>query len=212
MTTEAAGEAPARRRNARGQGRRLREELIDAAGALIAESGDASTLSIRQVGARAGVAATSVYLHFTDLDQLKLAVARRGLAEFGRLRQAAVAGAGTAAEALIAGSVAYVRFAADNPGLYRLMFGGTLAPALNAWGADPEDAGDGSAYAGLVQAIGRCQRDGAASADANPAYLAGLLWPALHGIATLRIDRPTLPLPPVEDVVPETVRRLIRFR
>ena len=38
-----------RRRNPRGQGERLREEILDAADALLAESGDASKLSLRGV-------------------------------------------------------------------------------------------------------------------------------------------------------------------
>ena len=54
-------QAEVRRRNPRGQGDRLREEIISAASELIAESGDADQLSLRAVAKRIGIAAPSIY-------------------------------------------------------------------------------------------------------------------------------------------------------
>ena len=59
-------QAEVRRRNPRGQGDRLREEIISAASELIAESGDADRLSLRSVAKRIGIAAPSIYRHFPD--------------------------------------------------------------------------------------------------------------------------------------------------
>src|SRR5579859_7509175 len=81
-----------RRRNRRGQGSRLRDDLLDAAADLVAEVGDARDLSLRSVAAKAGVAATSVYLHFPDLGALKAALAQRCFAGFATARDAASAG------------------------------------------------------------------------------------------------------------------------
>ena len=49
----------ARRRNPRGRGERLREEIIEAATKLVTETGGASQLSLRGVAREVGIAATS---------------------------------------------------------------------------------------------------------------------------------------------------------
>ena len=87
----AAPAAPlaARRRNRRGEGDRLREEIITAASQMIGETGDDSTLTLRGVARRVGIAAPSIYRHFTDADQLKMAVVQRSFAEFASARDAA---------------------------------------------------------------------------------------------------------------------------
>src|SRR5579859_429691 len=72
-----------RRRNRRGQGERLRDEVIAAAGALLAESGDAGRLSLRGVAKQVGIAPTSVYLHFPDVEHLVAAVVAQACAELG---------------------------------------------------------------------------------------------------------------------------------
>ena len=62
-----------RQRNPRGQGERLRDDIIEAASALLADPA-APPLTLRAVAREVGVAATSVYLHFDDIDSLTLAV------------------------------------------------------------------------------------------------------------------------------------------
>jgi AcrR family transcriptional regulator len=195
-----------RRNNPRGQGERLREQLIQAASSLVAETGDAGRLSLRAVAARAGVAATSVYLHFADLDRLKIALVERGFAELSEVRDAAGAASNDPAEALVARCRAYGRFAVDHPGLYRLMFGPDL-PATLAYDAERSPGRD--ALDALTESIRRCQRSGAAPDGADPARLATLVWTALHGQVSLRMDRPRFPWPPLDEMISETVRRLV---
>jgi AcrR family transcriptional regulator len=57
---------PARARNPRGEGDRLRVELLDAAVELMAEAGDVDKVSLRAIAQRAGVSPTAVYRHFDD--------------------------------------------------------------------------------------------------------------------------------------------------
>lgn len=200
---------PPRRINPRGQGARLRGELIDAGYALLAETGHASQLSIRAVAARAGVAATSVYLHFADLDELKVAVADLAFAELATARAAATAGIKEPAANLIARCLAYVDFALAHPGQYQLMFGPDLPPGVFTGSYNAADSASRTAYESLIDAIRDCQHSGAAADDADPARLAALLWPALHGQITLRLDRPYFPRPPLHEVITETVQRLV---
>ena len=52
-----AAPPPARQRNRRGEGDRLREEIITAASQIIGETGDDSALTLRAVARRIGIAA-----------------------------------------------------------------------------------------------------------------------------------------------------------
>src|SRR6185437_6193275 len=80
---------PARRPNPRGQGGRLRDELLDAASGLLAVGGRDAELTLRSVARAAGVAAPSVYQHFADLDELMLALVRYHLADLAAAIEAA---------------------------------------------------------------------------------------------------------------------------
>src|SRR6516164_7110103 len=62
-----------RGRNRRGQGELLREEIVAAACRMLEELGDDQALSLRAVAREVGIAATSVYLHFADLEALVVA-------------------------------------------------------------------------------------------------------------------------------------------
>ena len=87
-----AVQAPtARRRNRRGQGGRLRQEIITAASQMIGETGDDAALTLRGVARRLGIAAPSLYRHFPAVDELKMAVVQRAFADFARARDAASA-------------------------------------------------------------------------------------------------------------------------
>ncbi len=190
-----------RRRNRRGQGGRLRDDLLDAAADLVAEAGDARDLSLRSVAAKAGVAATSVYLHFPDLAALRDALAQRCFAGFGSVRDAASAGIDDPARALLVRSRAYVRYALDHPGWYRLMFDRDVSlPTAPSASRNALDA--------LAESIARCQHAGVARTDAEPARLAVLVWTALHGQASLRIDRPAFPWPELDPMIDELVGRI----
>jgi hypothetical protein len=59
VTAQAAQTAPpqAQRRNQRGEGGRLREEIITAASQMIGETGDDTALTVRGVARRVGIAA-----------------------------------------------------------------------------------------------------------------------------------------------------------
>src|SRR4029453_1329049 len=77
MDTIASTRRQARGRNRRGQGERLREDIIEAATRLLDELGDDQALAMRGVAREVGSAATSVSLHFADRDALVLAVLNR---------------------------------------------------------------------------------------------------------------------------------------
>ena len=201
----AAVPAPPRRRNRRGEGDRLREEIITAASQIIGETGDDTALTLRGVARRLGIAAPSIYRHFTDVDELKMAVVQRSFAEFARARDAASGDGGDPAARLLARCRAYLRFALANPGPYRYLF------SQHAPTGDPDRPPAGlPVFQALAASITRCQQAGLAAAGDDPRWLAAQVWAALHGLALLRLNAPGFPWPgPLEQMADQAVARLI---
>jgi AcrR family transcriptional regulator len=195
-----------RRRNPRGQGDRLRTELLDAAAAMVAADGNAGGLSLSSVARRVGIAVTSVYLHFADIEQLKHALVDRGYAELNARRAAATAGIADPGAVVLARWRSYAHFALDNQGVYRLMFGSELPPAK---AFDQPDSPGRLAFIDSVQSIARAQQAGRVIAPGEPFRLGSLVWAAVHGMVALRMDRPSFPWTELDAMVEETVRRLL---
>jgi AcrR family transcriptional regulator len=190
-----------RERNPRGEGDRLRDEIVAAAAEVVTESGDTNTLTLRGVARRIGIAAPSIYRHFRDVEQLKMAVVERSFAKFAEARDGASETLTDRAAALLAGCQAYCQFAVSNPGPYRFLFS-HQAPRRVAAGI--------AAFERLVTSIRRCQETGVAGARDDPTRLAAEVWAALHGLALLRINAPQFPWPAsLEDMADQSVARLV---
>jgi AcrR family transcriptional regulator len=187
---------PKRRKNRRGEGARLRVELIEAAARLLDSTGDAHALTLAAVAREAGVAAPSIYRHFADRDQLVEAVVAD---RFQRLDDAlleAMTGASGPAEALRACCGAYCRFGLEHPGHYQVLFSANLA-------LDPARPGERPGervFGRLVTAVQACIDAGAAR-PGDASVMAVNVWVALHGIVSLRTSRPNHAWPPVDTLV-----------
>jgi AcrR family transcriptional regulator len=198
--------APSRTRYPRGEGDRLRADIIEAASNLLINTGDPRRLTLRGVAKLVGIAATSVYLHFPDVEHLAIAVAERRFEELTRQQQAIEAEIADPGEALLARCRAYCRFALENPGHYRVMFIADLGPSMN-FGFD--QAPGRAAFEALVGAVRRCLDAGAIPPHDDPFRLAALVWAAEHGLVSLRMTRPRFPWPPIDEMVDEAVSRLL---
>jgi AcrR family transcriptional regulator len=195
-----------RRRNPRGQGQRLRDEIIEAASELLAETGDVRRLSLRAVARRVGIAAPSVYPHFRDLDELAVAVTDRLFPELEAAIGAAVRGVRDPLPALLAGCRAYCRYALEHPGHYRVLFDADL-------GRRTQTEAGRRVFQRLTDGVRACLalRAGAGGETGGDtaAFVAGLIWSALHGLVMLRLSRSEFPWAPLDRMVEETVRRLV---
>ncbi len=186
-----------RDRNPQGEGGRLREELIAAAGRLLEAGETIDTLTLRGVAREAGVAAPSVYLQFESKEALLRAVTA---VHFAALQQAIELGSETITDAptgLLAGSLAYCRYAMEQPGSYRILF---ASPRASTSGAGFGDSAGASAFQTLVDAVAECIATGIAR-PGNPFRIASDIWPALHGIVTLRESNRDFPWPPLDQQV-----------
>jgi AcrR family transcriptional regulator len=172
-------ETPVRTRNPRGSGTRLHDEIVGAAIALIDETADPASLTLRGVARRAGITAPSIYPHFADLASVTAAVLARSFEELRDTVQAAIDAHGDPAAALIAAGRAYAGFAWDHPARYRLMF--------DASGYAPDAV---ATFALVREAIRACAEAGLSASD-DPHADTWLIWAALHGLATL--EKPARP-------------------
>jgi AcrR family transcriptional regulator len=196
--TETAAPAPTRRRNRRGEGAKLRDEIIAAAVELLDEEGDERAVTLRSVARRIGIAAPSIYPHFPDQPAIMLAVVRQ---EFDRLtmtlREAAQADSQDPRQRLLAVCHAYLNLAQTHPERYRTMFGGLwIAPTLGDSSITEEDlVGLGvDALQLLADVLGDCVTAGQATST-DLASDAVALWLGLHGLAHQRAVTRAFPWP-----------------
>ncbi|GAA2234597.1 hypothetical protein GCM10010413_37570 [Promicromonospora sukumoe] len=108
----------------------LRNALEAAALDLLAERGP-SGFTLNEVSRRAGVSKAAPYKHFADKDDLLASLVQRCYERQHSAFSTAVAEAATPTDALVAFAAAYVRFAAEEPALFTLTFGGTLDKAAH---------------------------------------------------------------------------------
>ena len=198
-----------RQRNARGQGDRLRREIIDAARDILAETGNVDRLTLREVARRVGIAATSVYLHFPDAEHLAVAALEQTFAQLTATTSAAAAGYADPAEALLARCRAYCQFGLDHPGHYRVMFHLDLMPSLAT--GDPEETPGQRAFLALLATVEACLAAGAGRPHPDPNRLASLVWAAEHGLVSARLARPRFHWGTLDGMVTEAVSRLMGF-
>lgn len=189
-----------RPRARRGEGQQLRGEIIAAASSLLAELGDANQLSMRAVAAAVGVTPPSIYRHFADKRALLVAVLDERWAELGAVLAQAATEAADPFEALRRLGLAYLRFAEEHPGHYRVLF-----TAAGAAGVSPERDRHpgGPSYSLLVDAVERCLDAGApASSGRSGWFLALQILVSGHGLADLRmVQHFPFPWPPPEQLL-----------
>jgi AcrR family transcriptional regulator len=161
----------------------LRRALVSEAADLMAASGPHG-VTLREVARRAGVSQAAPYRHFASKEALLAAVAEESFAGLARaLAGVRRAGGREAADRLRGLAKAYVRFAAEHPSDYRLMWSpiprGRAHPGLAARAAD-----SAAVLFEVVEALAspRQKRDG----RVRPLVI--VVWALLHGLAGLVID------------------------
>jgi len=195
----------ARSRNRRGEGHRLREELIEAASELLARGTSEEALSLRAVAREVGIAPTSFYLHFRDKEELLWAVSEARFRELGQHMDEIAARASGPAEELRARAMAYCRYGLDHPNHYQVLFGSEpIEKARRSLSKLP----GGWVFEGLKDSVARALSSGEA-AHTDPFLSTILLWAALHGFVTLRVNKPQFPWPPIEQLVDATLETYI---
>ena len=149
---------------------------LQAAARQILDENGLHAVGLRETARRVGVSATAAYRHFTSKEDLLASVASEGFRELAVAMGSATRGANPLTRA----GLAYIEFADQNRGLFRLMFGPILAerakyPTLHA------------AAAGVEALLLR----GVADLDQRPLdenHAAMAAWGLVHGLAHLIVD------------------------
>jgi AcrR family transcriptional regulator len=185
---------PTRRTRARrGEGDRLRAEILAAARDLLAETGSDAAVSIRSVADRAGVTPPSIYLHFPDKETLLESVCMEVFTALDEAMESAAAGTDDPFEALRARGLAYVRFALANPEQYRLVLMRRMRrDELDTGPQNLTELAEGPAFGHLLDSVHACQRAGVFDAGDDGVQVAISLWATAHGVAALLIAHPWL--------------------
>lgn len=180
---------PSRHRARRGEGGALRDRIVEAAAALLAESGDEKGVSVRAVAEAVGVTPPSLYLHFADKTALLRAVIERLFNDLEQEIAFAQSDGGGPKERVWGRSRAYIAFGLTSPGRYKVLYEGRALPGL----AVP---GGGIPGRSLLEAAANDLREAARTGElsvTDPDATAVRLWQFLHGVVSLRINKPSFP-------------------
>jgi len=177
----------------------LRERLTDIAEAWIAENG-LERIKARPLAAAAGCSVGAIYTVFGDLTELVIAVNGRTFRKLGIAVTEATAGlaARPAEERLVAMSIAYLHFAADNTPAWRTLFDLEMSTDMEVpqWYLDAL----GALFALIAAPLREIRpRQGAAQID----LLTRTLFSSVHGIVLLGLEKRIsgVPLNAMEDMI-----------
>ena len=160
---------------------RLKDALIEAARALVAERGPAG-FTLAEAAKRVGVTGAAPYRHFADRQALMNELAARGFAQFAAAQRLAWdGGKPDPVGAFRRMGRSYLKFAQDEPGLYTAMF--SIADAA---GIAANEGIANESFELLVGATWVLLRQYNVAGSESIA-LARQIWAMSHGVATLAI-------------------------
>ncbi|WP_243794834.1 TetR/AcrR family transcriptional regulator [Saccharopolyspora gloriosae] len=203
-STDSPASTGDRPRNARGEGGKLRTEILEAMLRLIADEERMRPipLSLREVAKEANITAPSIYRHFPDKESLSRAAVHslfdQLLAAMDRADDEAAGD--SAAQRFAAIAHGYCRFAQDNPGGFRLIF--TVPPEfLGDEGPDTTEVAER-----WHAAVTRLAAEGMRLTQ-SPQEGALSLWSAVHGRLMLDMSvRDVWPQGGVHEFIEELTR------
>ncbi len=190
--------ASRRTRAKRGDGEKLRFEILDAVDQLLTKNKGDDPVSIRAVAELVGCTPPAIYLHFFDKQELLFEVCARRFQQLSDRIDAAVANNADPLESIAAGSRAYVDFGLEHPEYYRVLFMGR-----NVLTADQMEELRSSGVTGMDRLIERCQRaiDAGVVNTSDASLMAYGIWAIGHGVVSLMIAKPQIEWPDVHQLM-----------
>lgn len=174
----------------------LRATLLGEALELIEAEGP-ERFTLREIARRAGVSHAAPYRHFPTKAALLATIAAAGSTMLRASIEHALAGSADVREQLLAGGMAYVRFALEHRAHFKVMF---FAEGAYEAGSEAASARDAS-LALLLDFIRKAQLRGAMRAG-DPNKIAIAVWAMHHGLACLAIGSHF-------DTAPRELRRIV---
>lgn len=178
----------------------VRRAVLDAAIDIISTDGP-DQVSMREVARRAGVSHQAPYHHFTDRAGIFAAISEEGFRAFAADFRAALQGS---SDPLADCLRAYVRFALDHTGHFKVMFRSDIC------GVRTHEATRAAADDAYLALLDLAAATGSEVAPDDALTLPVLLWSQAHGLATLLVDGPLPAKLPPELAVETLVDRVAR--
>lgn len=187
--------AAPRTRARRGDGERLRDQILDHAERLLVERGSPDTVSIRAIAERCEVTPPSVYLHFVDKETLFREVCARRFAELDERIAEARAAAADPLDELSALGAAIVNFGLEHREAYRLLVTGP-------------DSGTPGVFHHIVVSVEKAAAAGVLDGvETDRAAL--ILWAGINGLAMSMISFPSAEWGDKQELIAQTMDVLI---
>ncbi|WP_431955037.1 WHG domain-containing protein [Nocardia lijiangensis] len=175
-----------RPRSPRGSGAQLRTEILAATAELLARTGRADAVSIREVSKLVGVSAPSIYRHFADKDELIEAAVAKAFEDLAEALREATDPTVSPMNRLRDQGLAYVRFALEHPEQYRVATGPTES------GGAVDQVLSSGAFQHFAATVRDCMAEGTIE-PGDPLPIVLDMWTVAHGVASLLIVKPHLP-------------------
>lgn len=173
-----------RNQNRRGEGDLLREEIVNATIRLL-DITPVAAVTLRGIAREAGISAPAIYLQFSGLEDVLLAVMRRFWIQLGKAMASADSDAAARGplSQLKAQVGAYLRFARSSPTSYDMLFG--FEPDDKVVGQTLKDPPVALVYNTLLAAVTRCREDGYTMPLTDDIEMTTLVFVTAHGRVAL---------------------------
>jgi AcrR family transcriptional regulator len=186
---------PPRQRNPRGEGHRLRSEILAGASTILERTGSEEAITLRAIAREIGIAAPSISPHFADRAAIIDAVVADHLTDLAAQLSTA-ASIEDPIDALFAAWDQYLHFGRRHPSQYRVIFERRFLPL---WDDEQRPMADtGPLFEGTVDMmVGLLQTciDAGLSTSTNALKDSVSIWYFAHGIVALPIAITSFPWP-----------------
>ena len=179
--------APHRQRARKGEGQKLRSEILDAAEQLLGQKGSPDAISMRAIAEAVGVSPPAIYLHFDDKDELFFECCARRFLQMAEVLATAASGQPDPVAKLRAIGRAYIEFGLSRGEQYEVMMLGPVPD--NVAGIDAVDMPGGQALTLTAEIVGEGVAGGVFRTDIDPLATAVALWAAVHGTVIVLLNK-----------------------
>jgi AcrR family transcriptional regulator len=183
-----------RSRSRKGEGQRLRDQILEVTEQLLLTTGSSEAVSIRAVANAVGVTPPSIYRHFPDKTTLIFEVCDRHFRALDTSIAEATEGIDDPVEALQAAGRTYVEFGTSNPEPYRIMFMTRSDETPDKF--QDERLAEITCFGRVMGIVADCIDAGRFRPEhTDAARLSMGFWARVHGLTSLLVAKPAFPWP-----------------
>ncbi len=184
----------------------LREDILEVSRILLVKDGFGK-MSMRKIAKRAGVSATSIYLHFQNKDELLLALIESSIAKLAAALEEDLSDSDDSITKLEKMARSFVDFALENPQEYEIIY--MVRPEEMPKFPKEKFQQIRKIYKMLANIIGEGKRTDVLKVD-DPLMSAYMVWAQLHGVASVIISKRLDTRIPTEEFVNQAVDHIIQ--